>query len=110
MIHRHRVYRVTAVDDTEELATKLTEHCWTLCTAFQLRDLIFANDSFSADGAQEYAVVRNGRQVESLTVSWCTKAGLAQMLAELVDGTLGDDYGAAPLRIDHPDGPCAHCA
>lgn len=36
--------------------------------------LFFLNDSFSEDGAQEYAVVRNGRQIESITFSWCSRA------------------------------------
>jgi hypothetical protein len=35
---------------------------------------LFLNDSFSEDGAQEYAVVRDGRQIESLTVSWMARA------------------------------------
>jgi hypothetical protein len=110
LIHRYRVFRVTAIDDIDELAEKLTASTWTGCTAFRIRDIVLANDSFSADSAQEYAIVRDGRQIESITVSWCTKKTLARTLAQLIDGTYGSDYGPALLRTDHPEGSCAHCA
>ena len=70
MIHDKRVFMVNEVATVAELAENVTQHTWTLCTAFQLGDLFFLNDSFSEDGAQEYAVVRDGRQIESITFSW----------------------------------------
>jgi hypothetical protein len=73
-------YDVASID---ELVENFTQYTWTLCTAFALQDLIFFNDSFSEDGAQEYAVVRAGQQIESITVSWMSwgllRAGAADV-------------------------------
>lgn len=35
MMHRRRVWGVAQVADPDELARKLIEESWTLCTAFQ---------------------------------------------------------------------------
>lgn len=82
MLHRGRVHTVTEVASAEELAAMLVERSWTLCTGFRHAGLLFLNDSTGPDGAQEYAVVRNGRQVESITFScapsprrWRSSAG-----------------------------------
>lgn len=74
MLHQHRRFGVITVQSAGELVENLTEHTWTLCTGFSLQGLLFLNDSFSEDGAQEYAVVRDGRQIESLTVSRMSRA------------------------------------
>jgi hypothetical protein len=66
MIHDKRVYNVTTAGSVEELAALLTEHTWTLCTGFELQGYLFLNDSFTEDGAQEYTVVKDDRQVESI--------------------------------------------
>ncbi len=77
MCHEHRVFCVETVPTVEELAAKLIGYVWCLCAGFQLAsspDTLFLNDSFSPDGAQEYAVLRrlNGRwcQVDSITFGW----------------------------------------
>ena len=74
MCHEHRVFCLETVLTVEELAEKLIGYVWCLCAGFQLADspdTLFLNDSFSPDGAQEYAVLRrlNGRwcQVDSIT-------------------------------------------
>ena len=79
MLHERRFFHCSEVETAELLAEWLTERTWTTCSAFYLRgrgDVVFANDSTSADGAQEYAVfVRAGnrwRQVESIAFGWCT--------------------------------------
>ncbi len=74
MIHGNRRFGVYEVASVGELVENFTQHTWTLCTAFSLENLLFLNDSFSEDRAQEYAVVRDGRQIESLTVSWMSRA------------------------------------
>ena len=76
MMHSRR-WCVGAVRDAEELAHKLTESTWTLCTGFQLGEYVFLNDSTSEDGAQEYAVVKRLSatqwvQLESIIFGWCT--------------------------------------
>ena len=80
MMHSNRIWQVTPVDSAEELANRLTNQSWTLCTGFKLRGFLFLNDATCEDGAQEYAVVekrhndnRDYRQVESITFSWCTE-------------------------------------
>ena len=111
MIHDKRVFRVTRIDDADELAAALTERSTTLCTAFAHADLLFANDAFSEDGAQEFAVIRDGRQIESLTASWMTTQRMREIIASLVSG-VGTDMGPAVLRTNHPAGPnrCQLCA
>ena len=58
MIHKNRIYQIIEeVSDVASLAEYLTEHSWTLCTAFKLVTapdaipLLFLNDAFSEDGA-----------------------------------------------------------
>jgi hypothetical protein len=80
MMHHHRRFAVTVVSSMEELTEKLTQHTWTLCTCFAYQGLLLANDSFSEDGAQEYAVYKKARQVESLTVSWMTQERLQNVI------------------------------
>jgi hypothetical protein len=78
MMHERRTWSVTTIESAEELARKLTESNWTLCTAFEHRGSLFLNDATSEDGAQEYAVVRrldDGTflQVDSVTFGWCSR-------------------------------------
>jgi hypothetical protein len=74
MIHDKRRFGIVTVASVGQLVEDLKEHSWTLCTGFALQDLLLLNDAFSEDGAQEYAVIRQGRQIESLTVSWMSRA------------------------------------
>jgi len=64
----------------EDLARKLIERTWTLCTGFYVRgheDYLFLNDAIYEDAAQEYAIVKGcvgaaeHVQLESITFSWC---------------------------------------
>ncbi len=109
MIHKNRIYQIVEeVSDVAALAESLTEHSWTLCTAFRLIaapdavPLLFLNDAFSEDGAQEYAVIRNGRQVESITFSWCSRAEAHNHIDYLVRGG-GGDYGPVEARFESAD-------
>ena len=78
MVHGERVFSIAKVDTAEELAEKLRpDITWCCCNGFDLDGVLFLNDAFSVDGAQEYAVVILnddtkclGIQVESITVSW----------------------------------------
>jgi hypothetical protein len=74
MFHRGRTHRVAEIETAAELAERLVEHTWTLCTGFRHGGLLWLNDSTGPDGAQEFAVVREGRQIESITFSWCSRA------------------------------------
>ena len=80
MMHNRRRWCVSAVATAEELAEKLTQHTWTLCTGFFVPThphYLFLNDATHEDGAGEFGVVAGGMdgphiQIESITFSWCT--------------------------------------
>jgi hypothetical protein len=107
MFHHTRTWGEPVVVDTPaDLADKLANYTWTLCAAWRLGDLLFLNDSFNEDGAYEWAVVRDGRQIESITFGWCDLARALEHITRLLAGTLGDDYGAVNPQF-HP--AAEHC-
>lgn len=109
-MHRERRYKVVKVKTFEELANKLYEHTWTTCSAFECGSLILANDSTSEDGAQEYVVIKGGREIESLTVSWFSSVEkLEDILVRLSKNEEGYDYGGCEL-LQHENGYCPRCA
>ena len=116
MVHERRRFSVADVATPEELAHKLTHYTWCGCNGFRLpgrpHELLFLNDAFSPDGAQEYAVVRAGRQIESITFSWCSEAEALTFIQQLQAGTLGYDYGPCAPVIETPavHGRCGLCA
>jgi hypothetical protein len=105
MIHSKRRFLVDRVSSAEKLAQKLCSITWTLCTGFELDGLLILNDSFSEDGAQEYAVMRNGKQIESITFSWCSFESALEYIRGLLAGG-GDDYGSVSLRLDRSEHHC----
>jgi hypothetical protein len=110
MIHYNRRFGVYDVASVGELVENFTQHTWTLWTGFSLEDLLFLNDSLSEDRAQEYAVVRQGRQIESLTVSWMSRAEAHNTIDWLLRGG-GEDYGPVSLTLDPAeDHHCQLCA
>ena len=70
MMHINRKFNVMKLESFKALAKILFNGTQCLCTGFQLGYFIFLNDSTSEDGAQEYAVIKHGVQIDSLTVSW----------------------------------------
>jgi hypothetical protein len=111
MLHPQRVFSVAPCATAEILAERLTQHTWTLCTGFAHAGLLFLNDAFSEDSAQEYAVVKAGRQIESITFSWCTQARALELITGLVSGELAEDLGPVAPRIDPSNTHrCALCA
>jgi len=143
MFHKHRRHQVVDVTDLEELATKLTEHTWCTCNGFRLPfavyndepcALLLLNDSTSADGAQEYAVVIDdvvsdggisfsspdilylnvdaSRQVESVTFGWMTPERALLWLKAAINGQgLCDDW-PTPIHVERPEAHkrCPACA
>ena len=109
MIHDKRRFGIVTVANVGQLVEALKEHSWTLCTGFALQEILFLNDSFSEDGTQEYAVVRAGRQIESLTVSWMSRAELHNDIDWLVRGG-GGDYGPVEAPTEPMDDhSCPRC-
>jgi hypothetical protein len=109
MLHKHRRHLVVDVEDRDDLVEKLIGHTWTPCTGWRWRSLVLLNDATEPDGEQEYAVLRDGRQVESLTVSWMTREPLAALLDALDRGVHGVDLGPHEPK-PHPPGSCSACA
>ncbi len=115
MMFKGRAHHIGDVATAEELAAKLTEHTWTLCTGFRWGGFLLLNDSSSEDGAGEWGVVRESdkMQVESITFGWCDKARALELLRQLEAGTLGADprcfFGTVEL-LPHPAGSCRRCA
>ena len=118
MLHKRGYWSVTPVSNPEELATKLTEHTWTLCTGFSLGGYLFLNDSTSEDGAQEYAVVKPLRdggfvQVESITFGWCTKGRAFELIRKTLRGEYDAEaaFGRVKPNLEPPEGHrCPYCA
>lgn len=89
MLHKTRRWSLVVVEPAE-LVEKLVNHSWTLCTGFECppgSNVYWLNDSISPDAPEEYAVVRRRadgsfEQIESITVSWCDAAGLAEYIAD----------------------------
>lgn len=88
MIHYQRKYQVKKYLTVDDLTEALIERTWTVSSGFELEGLLFFNDAFSEDGAQEYAVYRDGKQIESITFSWCDYDKAREIILELVEGTL----------------------
>lgn len=105
MLHESRIWGIHPASHIESLARDLTQFTWTCCTAFLLGDYIFANDSTSADGAQEYAVLRDPGaehpfvQIESITFSWCDENEAIELISRVLAGNYdGEHYGKVQRR------------
>lgn len=88
MIHYQRKYEVKKHHTVDDLTEDLINRTWTVWTGFAYEGLLFFNDAFSENGAQEYAVYRDGKQIESITFSWCEYDRAKEIILELVEGTL----------------------
>jgi len=69
-----RKYKIAKITDVKELAKQIMT-TQTLCMGFEHEGVLFLNDSFTEDSAQEYAIVipqKDGSfaQTESVTFSW----------------------------------------
>jgi hypothetical protein len=110
MIHNKREYTVKRIETREELADKLVNYVWCGCNGWLYGDMAFLNDSFSGDGAQEYAVFRNGVQIESITFGWCKLPQAIKYIAELEEGGGVDMGDTMPLIVPNEGHRCHLCA
>lgn len=104
----------------DELAKKLVDMSWCMCTGFLCQGVLWLNDSTGPDGAQEWAVVRkkDGLQLESITVGWALPEKDREHILEVQKRfgggkgkpSWGLDYKLADHALDHPEGTCHHCA
>jgi len=109
MMHNNRRFHIKNIETAVELAEQLTgAYAWTLCTGFELHGLLFLNDSFTEDSLQEYAVIRAGRQVESVTFSWCDQATAENHIYDVLNGE-EVDLGPVEPRLDYESHLCQFC-
>lgn len=113
-----RAWCVQLIDSAEVLALKLATQTWTLCSAFQIGNYVWLNDSVN-DSLQVYAVVKRQLdgsivQIESTTVSWCDPLHVQQFIEQVLEG----QFDRHARRLDIPPGiesrqqhgRCQHCA
>lgn len=114
MFHDKREWQIVDVPTLEELAKKLVENTWCCCNGFRSEGLLLLNDATSEDGAQEYAVVREGppaQQIESLTVSWYeSEALLLDALKKLASSSPPSFAREVVVRTHKTSERCRHCA
>ena len=109
MIHDNRAFRIVDIESAAELAEKLTQHTWTLCSGWRHQARLYLNDSFTEDGAFEVAVVKDGIQIESITFGWMKEPEAFNMIQQ-IDSCAYDNqnYGTVEVKY-HPEGTCRYC-
>lgn len=68
MSNQDLVHTIKQVSTVEELAGLLTQHVWSATSGFALDGTLFLNISTSPGVMQEYAVIQEGRRLESITI------------------------------------------
>jgi hypothetical protein len=124
MMHNRRRWCVSPVASPEDLAEKLTQRTWTLCTGFSVAThpwYLFLNDAAHEAGAGVYAVVSGGLdgphlQIEGITFSWCSYAVALDHIRKILAGECDTGIFTHPLdlagKLDVPPrhGRCRFCA
>lgn len=121
MIHTDRIFNIKTCSADEMIADFEHTRSWTLCSGWRVGDTLYLNDSFSEDGAQEYAVIRaqsDGKQAqfESVTFGWMEPEAIAAFIRETWNADLTQpEWRKLPLlavsvRTDHGEGTCPLCA
>jgi hypothetical protein len=123
MTHTRRCWGVDPAAAAEDLARKLTQSTWCLCTGFYVvghEDYLFLNDATREDGAGEYAVL-SGRigsasyvQLESTTFSWCSFSESLVFVQQAITGGMDDSEFKSTLQLRvqtlQEHGRCGLCA
>lgn len=114
MFHQKRTWGPPRrVETPEELSELLSQHTWTLCSAFEHAGYLYLNDSLSENGAQEYAVLKRledgFQQIESITFGWCTEARALERIQKVSSGAYDVEGGSVAPRIDPPGHRCGLC-
>ena len=115
MLHSRRIWSLVEAELTETLAFDLSQRVWPGCHAVAFCGYVFANDSTSPDGAQEFAVLKphpDGEvfvQIDSITFSWCNESRAKEWI-ELVSSGTFDIHDLARVSRDRFQVPAAHGA
>lgn len=106
MYHNNRRWCVQKVGSADELADKLLGYDWCGCCGFELEDCLWLNDSTAPDAVQEYAVVRKPTeesldylQVESITVGWCNRQELLEIIEGIQQSGPQPETGSGPVVV-----------
>lgn len=124
MLHTRRRWQVGEVESPEDLARKVTETTWTLCTGFWVKGsdgYLFLNDSTSEDAVVEFAVIKGGlkdperNQIESITFGWCSFEEALEIIQEILKGDFDDGGSWFTVRDEavqslEDHGTCHLCA
>lgn len=118
MFHQKRKHCVSSVPSALDLAEKLTERTWTLCTGFYVAghpDYLFLDDATSEDSAVEFGIVKRTEegfiQVESITFSWCDRAKAILYIEQALRGEFDSEGWPVTVQIDEsPSHSCHLCA
>ncbi len=81
MLYPDRAHSIRVVESIETLVKLLTAYAWPLTAGFKFEAFLFLNDSTSLDAVQEYAVVLDGRAVESITAKELCADELRNLIA-----------------------------
>lgn len=108
-MHWERRHRVVEVEDLALLCSALSTERFPLCAGFRYGTVTLLNDSFADDTSDaEYAVLRDGRQVDSFVVSRLDEDTLMNRI-DLLD-TMGTDVDLGRVSVlEHAEGRCEHC-
>lgn len=114
MAMHNRDWNIKTYTDLDELCKELCRDItWTLCTGFRWQNVVLVNDSFSEDSLQEFAMViveegkAEGKQLDSITVSWCKPDRLAEIIRDAINGKYETSYGTVELGVH--EGECDLC-
>ena len=119
MIHKDRTFNIKTCSADEMIADFQHTRSWTLCSGWRVGDTLYLNDSFSEDGAQEYAVIRvmpdSAIQFDSVTFGWMTPERIAAYIHETwncdLESPTWKDGWRAPVIVNEEHGKtCPLCA
>jgi hypothetical protein len=108
MIHKSRRHNVEECPSIEAMARRVHGHNWCGCVGFKAGSLYMLNDSFQ-EGGSEFAVIRHGVQLDSLTVNWYELPKLIEDLKRMDRGEWPAEFGACAWK-PHEVGPCTNDA
>ena len=114
MMHKSRRYVVRAMATLADTVAKLAHGNYCGCVGISFNGTVYLNDATSGDGVEEWAVFRNGRQVESITFGWMSPAEIEEtvrrMDAEPWDAFKGRGSSLPQIQTRQEHGTCPCCA
>lgn len=109
MRHPERRHRVQVAGNVDKIVAALFVNVYPLCTGIRWASLVLLNDSDTLVD-QIWAVLREGRQIEELTVPLMTPQHLHDELLDLEREGSPNEMGMVLAYGGHPANECALCA